>query len=196
MDAEKFRYVEIAAAVVTVVGGAYFAYKKGWFSIIAPAPQQTSDTIIANAPQMPAAYNPQQMTFAPIPVGVNHPGAPGSTAPGVDPAAVTLPSVQPVPLAPHAPLPPPSIPNVDTNPIVQAHDPALTGNSALIDADYMRLFGRHAEQAGLDYWNNALAHGGDTSNLVASLTRGAQGADLTAEIARQPQYVTAFRGVV
>lgn len=72
--------------------------------------------------------------------------------------------------------------------------PALTGNAALVDAAYMKDFGRHAEQAGLDYWAGVMASGGvSAAGLDAALIGGAQGSDISAAVVRNPaQYVDAF----
>ena len=47
-----------------------------------------------------------------------------------------------------------------------------------VDSLYVNLFGRHAEQAGLDYWSSRLANGTFTINNIAiSILLGAQNAD-------------------
>lgn len=68
------------------------------------------------------------------------------------------------------------------------------GNAALIDMEYMKVFGRHAEQAGLDFWTKAMGNGDvTTSSLERDLIRGAQGADIGAALTRDPaRFVSSY----
>lgn len=54
-------------------------------------------------------------------------------------------------------------------------------NDAVVNKVYQHLFGRNAEQSGLDYWSDLLDQGKMTiDNVVTNIAQGAQGSDLFA----------------
>lgn len=164
-------------------------------------------TPVASALQMAtpvAAYTPVSNSYAPLPIGAITPGTDDHSTrlpPGISENSVMLPTV----------APPKSVPDsgsswkdalagiVTDTPAAVTHDPVtqgvtnLTGNAALIDQSYVKLFGRHAEQAGLDFWTNAMDKGVVTADtLDKNLTRGAQNADRGAEVALHPDLVIQY----
>jgi hypothetical protein len=51
-------------------------------------------------------------------------------------------------------------------------------NAQVVSTVYQHLFGRPAEQAGVDYWSNSLNNGSLTvDDMVTTIARGAQGSD-------------------
>lgn len=152
------------------------------------------------------AYTPTGNAYQPLPVGAILPGSEThstQTPPGVTDVSVLLPA-NGLPktkgdagAALHEYL----AGLTATDPGTTTNDPTttavsnLTGNAAVIDSRYMALFGRHAEQAGMDFWKNAMDTGAvNLQSLDMNLTRGAQAQDQAAEVRINPDAVIKYRG--
>lgn len=188
--------IMIAVGGVALVGVGFLVYKKMSNNSTDAAAMASQDVT-----QIPA-YVPSSTSYTPV--GLNNTGK-TTTVPGTDPSQVDtsladLPSLKP---------PVFSLPTVDlgtaglnapgTGMAIQPTDghssaPALTGNAAIIDAEYVKLFGRHAEQAGLDYWNNALNSGLNAADLDKQLIKGAQSTDAGAAAVNAPNLVIQYAG--
>jgi hypothetical protein len=161
----------------------------------------------AQTVQQPATlptYNPVVTAYTPV--GLNPPGSPATnTPPGVDPSHVDLAVVK---APPPVDLPAPNLGDhgahaPDAGAAVQpsgstadhvSNTPALTGNAALVDAEYQKLFGRHAEEAGLNFWANQLNAGTlKSDDLEKRLIQGAQNQDVAASVANAPDLVIKYR---
>jgi hypothetical protein len=187
---------------IIIVGvGAVLAV--GAFVVIRKMGDNTAQAQAVNVqePVSLPGYNPVITAYTPV--GLNPPGSPASAAPpGVDPAEVTLATVK-APAMPDLPAPnlgdvshvPPAGNAVQPvgNPADHNTAPALTGNAALVDAEYVKLFGRHAEEAGSAFWQTQLARGLSTADLDKALIQGAQGSDVAASVVNAPGAVIQYR---
>lgn len=194
---------------VVVVGGIALTFLVHYLiKRYMPATVSQTDVVASAAPQMTtpvAAYTPVSNAYTPLPVGAITPGADGHTSqlpPGISESSVMLPTVQPVKTVADpgttlnqalSSIIPDPVQHDTTDPTSQGVN-SLTGNAALIDARYVALFGRHAEQAGLDFWSNAMNSGAVTAaSLDKDLTRGAQTTDQGAEVVNNPSAVIQYR---
>lgn len=195
MDIQKI--VPVFVGVVLIVGG-YFVARKILASQNEAVDSQPTNMPV-NAPSLPS-YTPTVASYTPIGAITSSPSS-ASAPPGVNPSDLSLSTVVVPASAPPHPInlgtaaanaPPGGTALQPTD--AHSSAPALTGNAALIDSEYLKLFGRHAEQAGLDFWGRQFDNGGITSsNLERTLIRGAQNEDIASSVIRQPGAVIASR---
>lgn len=180
---------------VTIIGGValaalvYFVAKR----LLVPAPVQNMTPAATQTPVAapPAAYTPVSTVYSPLPIGAVVPGVDGHATqlpPGISESSVVLPTVRPVKAVADpgtsfhdalSSVTPDTVHHDTTCPTTRGVQ-SMDSNAALIDQRYIALFGRHAEQAGLDYWSHAMATGEVTpATLDKNLTRGV-------EMARNP----------
>lgn len=200
MEAKHVTAVVIGGAVLAAL--THFLIKRYMPATTAQTLAPATTTVQASTPV--AAYTPVSNAYAPLPIGAIQAGTDNHTSqlpPGLSESSVMLPSVSPPKSLPDSGSSwkdalasvVPDTPHRDTTDPTTNGVNGLTGNAALIDSAYFKLFGRHAEQAGLDFWGNTMDRGIVTaSTLEQNLTRGAQNADRGAEVTLHPELVIQY----
>lgn len=211
MSTKTVFYTIAGVAVVGTLG--FFAWKKWGSALVASSSDTSASTDAAPMSSGSVAatpsFNAASQSYTALPIGVNV-GASNNSPPGIPAAQIsTAPTnsgnavVSPSDYGPSAA----DVSNAanqqvtnSTGHAAQPTDaissaPGLTGDAAIIDSEYVKLFGRHAEQAGLDFWGNAMNAGViNANNLENNLIRGAQNGDIAAAATRNPNlYVAAFQ---
>lgn len=181
------------AAGVALSAAAYFVVRKVLDAQTVATPE--SGTTIVEQPT-PPTFVPSSAAYAPIGAITSNPSS-ASAPPGVDPAdlnltTVKMPDMQALPRVDlgiagnNAPPAGSALQPTD----IHSSAPTLVGNAAIVDAEYLKIFGRHAEQAGLDYWTAAINSGGlKPADLDTKLIKGAQNSDIGASDTLQPGLV-------
>lgn len=207
--------METKHAIYTVLGVgaagalAFFAWKKWGGLFTAASGADNGQAAAPAAPPAPPSFTPSAQTYAPIAVGINTNGN-STPPPGVPAAQVSTPPVEHgnAAVLPHHEGPNANdvtgaagaalvngtgLASIPTGGITSA--PAAVGNADVIDAEYVKVFGRHADNAGMAFWKTALDNGTiAAADLDKNLIRGAQGSDIGAAVMRQPQlYVSSYQ---
>lgn len=193
MDTKEI-VITVAAGIALVAAG-YLVVRKVLASQSSAASADTPATTVVNQ-AAPQSYVPNSTAYAPIGAITGDPSK-ASAPPGVNPSDLNLATVQapafqapaPVNLGTAAANAPPTgsaLQPTDTH----SSAPALTGNAAIVDAEYMKVFGRHLDDGTNNFWVHALDSGAaNTGNLESLIIKGAQGSDKGTAAALAPDAV-------